>query len=651
MSRTGELASRRRYADVALGALVLAIIALMIVPVPTALLDVLIAGNIALAVLMLLMALAIPNGLAFTAMPTVLLVTTLYRLALNVSSTRLILLQADAGRVIRAFGEYVVAGNYAVGAVVFAILTLIQYVVVARGAERVAEVGARFTLDAMPGKQMAIDADLRAGAIAVDAARERRRQLEREGQFFGAMDGAMKFVKGDAIAGIVIVLVNVVAGVAIGVSVRELGVRESLATYGLLAIGDGLVCQIPSLLISTSAGLVVTRVAGEDERASLGGEVSAQLFGNARVLLMGAFFLLLLAVVPGLPAAPFAVLALLLAGGGVWLRRSRQRGADGARTAVADVPALAPIALELAGDSPARAQLHAALARARTRLLDDLGMPLPEVEVRGGAQGGARKYLLRLWQVEVARGELPENAAGDECAELVAREVETLARQNAAELFGVQETQQLLDGLSRTAPALVHDVCPKPISLRVLCDVLRCLLDERVGIRALGPILEALSQASHGDAQRGVDAGALADQVRVRLRRQITAAHAPDGVVAVHAVDPMIEDALRDALPVGGIAPALRGGATWGTGGAAMPALPPDQARDIVDAVRAAVGSGGSVLLTQPDVRRHLRALLRAELPEVAVLSYPELVPDARVARRAPIRIGTGEARAEAQAD
>jgi flagellar biosynthesis protein FlhA len=248
--------------------------------------------------------------------------------------------------------------------------------------------------------------------------------------------------------------------------------------------------------------------------------------------------------------------------------------------------------------------------------------------------------VLRLWQVEVARGELPENLASEECAELVAREVEALVRQNAAELFGVQETQQLLDGLARTAPALVHDVCPKPISLRLLCDVLRCLLDEGVGIRALGPILEALSQASAGSvgAQRGLDAGALAEHVRVRLRRQITAAHARDGVVAVHTIDPMIEDALRDALPA--------------RGAGSSPALPPDQARDIVDAVRAVAGAGRPVLLTQADVRRHLRALLRAELPGVAVLSYPELLPDARVARGAPIRIGGAErARVEAQAD
>jgi type III secretion protein V len=243
----------RLYADGALAFLLLGIVALMIIPIPTPLLDVLIAGNITLAVLMLLVSMAIANGLAFATMPTLLLCTTLYRLALNVSSTRLILLQADAGRVIQAFGDYVVRGNYAVGAVVFFILTLIQYVVVARGSERVAEVGARFTLDAMPGKQMAIDADLRAGSLSPDAARAARRLLERESQFYGAMDGAMKFVKGDAIAGIVITLVNIIAGLAIGIGMRKLSALESLRTYGLLTIGDGLVCQIPSLLISVSA--------------------------------------------------------------------------------------------------------------------------------------------------------------------------------------------------------------------------------------------------------------------------------------------------------------------------------------------------------------------------------------------------------------
>jgi type III secretion protein V len=442
------------------------------------------------------------------------------------------------------------------------------------------------------------------------------------------MDGAMKFVKGDAIAGIVIVLVNVVAGVAIGVSMRDLAVRESLATYGLLAIGDGLVCQIPSLLISTSAGLVVTRVAGEDERASLGGELSAQLFGNARVLLMGGAFLLLLALVPGLPALPFGVLAVLLVAAGLWSRRrQQQRAAATFATTFAQARPPAPVGIELGEqlDADAHLQLGSALARVRERVLRELGLPLPEIDLSGGARESSAGYVVRLWDVEVARGELPPGLANDQRADLVAARVEALARRHAGELLGIQETQQLLDELARTAPALVNDVCPRPIALRTLCDVLRRLLDEGVSIRALGPILEALA----GAAQRepASDPAALAEYVRTRLSRQITAAHARDGVVAAHTVDPMIEDALRDALsgsPAGG-----------------APALAPDQARDIVDAVRTAAGGGRCVLLTQADVRRHLRALLRAELPEVAVLSYGELVPDARVDRRAPIRIGT----------
>ncbi|MCS6857561.1 MAG: flagellar biosynthesis protein FlhA, partial [Sandaracinaceae bacterium] len=267
-----------RYADVVLAAVVLLIVGMMVVPLPTILLDVLIAANISLGVLMLLVALYVPDALAFTAFPTLLLVTTLYRLALNVSSTRLILLQADAGAIIKAFGQFVVRGNYVVGAVIFLILTLIQFIVIAKGSERVAEVGARFTLDAMPGKQMAIDAELRTGAIGQDEARRRRKQLQRESQFYGAMDGAMKFVKGDAIAGIVITAINLIGGLAVGVLMRGMNAIDAIKVYGLLTIGDGLVSQIPSLLISTAAGIVVTRVASEDENRSLGAEVGAQIF-------------------------------------------------------------------------------------------------------------------------------------------------------------------------------------------------------------------------------------------------------------------------------------------------------------------------------------------------------------------------------------
>ncbi|MDQ3037648.1 MAG: flagellar biosynthesis protein FlhA, partial [Myxococcota bacterium] len=304
----------RRFADAAIALLVVLIVGMMIIPLPTPLLDVLIAGNISIAVLMVLVAMYVPDAQSFTSFPTILLITTLFRLALNVSSTRLILLQADAGAVIRAFGEFVVQGNYVVGAVVFLILTLIQFLVIAKGSERVAEVGARFTLDAMPGKQMAIDAELRTGGTTQDEARRRRRTLQREAQFYGAMDGAMKFVKGDAIAGIIITAINIVGGLVIGVAMHDLSAGESLRLYGLLTIGDGLVSQIPSLLISTAAGLVVTRVASEDEHSSLGADVGRQIFGNPRALAIAAVFLVALGLVPGLPTIPFFVLAAVFGG-------------------------------------------------------------------------------------------------------------------------------------------------------------------------------------------------------------------------------------------------------------------------------------------------------------------------------------------------
>jgi type III secretion protein V len=301
----------RRFADIALASIVLLVVGMMIVPLPTPLLDVLISANVAVAVLMLLTAMYVKSGLEFTSFPTVLLVTTLYRLALNVSSTRLILLQADAGEVVEAFGNFVVQGNFVVGAVIFSILTLIQFLVVAKGSERVAEVGARFTLDAMPGKQMSIDAELRSGGISQDEARRRRGNLQRESQFYGAMDGAMKFVKGDAIAGIVITVVNILGGLAIGVAMRDMSAAEALAKYGILTIGDGLVSQIPALLISTAAGLVVTRVASEDEDSTLGGDIAQQIFGNPRALTVAAVFVTILAIIPGLPALPFLVIAII----------------------------------------------------------------------------------------------------------------------------------------------------------------------------------------------------------------------------------------------------------------------------------------------------------------------------------------------------
>ncbi|UJR79552.1 flagellar biosynthesis protein FlhA [Sandaracinus amylolyticus] len=593
-------ATLRRYADAGLALLVVLIVGMMIVPLPTPLLDVLLAGNVSLAIVILLVAMYVPDALAFTSFPTILLVTTLFRLALNVSSTRLILLQADAGEVIRAFGDFVVQGNYVVGAVVFLILTLIQFMVIARGSERVAEVGARFALDAMPGKQMAIDADLRSGALGHDEARRRRRLLQRESQFYGAMDGAMKFVKGDAIAGIVITGVNIVFGVVIGVAMHDMGAVESLQRYGLLTIGDGLVSEIPSLLISTAAGLVVTRVASEDEQSSLGGDVGRQIFGNPRALAIASGFLVLLAIVPGLPPAPFLVLAAVF-GGVAWrLSRRAPRVVD-ARGAERS-PRLVPIAIEL-GPALAAQQLDVFLEHhvpaLRDRLFASLGVVLPEVHARASATLPPRGYTIHLHEIPVARGELE----GDD----LAVHLELAVRRRAADLVGLQEVQSMLDQLERTHPALVRHVVPKPIALPLLADVLRRLVSEGVSIRPLREILEALAVASTSDA------AVLADSLRVALRRHLTHGHAAEGVLEVLVLDPEIEETLRDGLQ--------RSGAL---------ALPPSIARDVVAVVRRAVSSReGRVppLLTQPDVRRPLRRLLEVELPDVAVLAYTELDP------------------------
>ena len=298
-----------RFSDLILVGCIGAMVGMMIVPLPTWLLDVLLTVNITMAVTVLMVSIYISSGTKLASFPTILLITTLYRLSLDISATRLILLQADAGEVIRSFGEFVVGGNFVVGAVIFLIITLVQFIVITKGSERVAEVAARFTLDAMPGKQMSIDADMRAGIVDFREARTRREALSRESQFYGAMDGAMKFVKGDAIAGMVITLVNIVGGLIIGVAMRGMSVGEAVRTYSVLTIGNGLVSQIPALLISISAGMVVTRVASEAEDTNLGKEVAGQVLAQPKAIAVTAGILFVIALVPGLPKIPFFLLA------------------------------------------------------------------------------------------------------------------------------------------------------------------------------------------------------------------------------------------------------------------------------------------------------------------------------------------------------
>ena len=330
-----------RHADLFLAGVVVAIVAMMVVPLPTPLLDLLLSVNIAAAVTLLLVSLYVGDALKIATFPTLLLLTTLFRLALEISATRLILLRADAGEVIHAFGNFVVAGNLVVGAVIFVILTVVQFIVISKGAERVAEVAARFTLDAMPGKQMSIDAELRAGHIDAREARARRAALARESQLFGAMDGAMKFVKGDAIAGIIVLAVNVVGGLVIGVLQRGMDVGAAARVYTVLTIGEGLVAQIPALLVSTAAGIIVTRVASEDDGAGshLGRDIGKQLLAQPKALAIAAGMLGLLAVVPGLPAAPFLALAAAM-GAIAWrLLRGPAPAAELARRGASDARA------------------------------------------------------------------------------------------------------------------------------------------------------------------------------------------------------------------------------------------------------------------------------------------------------------------------
>ena len=551
--RSRPLSLPRASPDLALAALALAVVALLVVPLPAWLLDLALAANLALSATVFLVALFAREMLRLASFPTLLLFTTLLRLALEVSSTRLVLSRGEAGRVIQAFGQVVVAGNYVVGAVVFAILTVVQLLVVTKGAERVAEVAARFTLDALPGKQMSIDADLRAGTIDQAEARRRRRALEREGQLHGAMDGALKFVKGDALAGVAIVLVNVLGGLVAGL-VRGLPLEVAARRFALLAIGDGLAAQIPALLVSVAAGVAVTRVAAEEEGGSLADDLARQLLADPRALAAVAALCGGLALAPGLPAAPFLAIALAGAVGAHRLRdrapREPAAGADagGGRAPRPSTAGLAPpLVLELAPDVAAAEGGGVGpelLATLRRELAAELGLPLPEIAVRTGALAaggwrlllddvpaaagtaraceaialattaeldavgiGAEPELEPLTGAPVSRiaaADAPRAAALAPVRrreEHLAASVAAALRAHAHLLVGIQEVQELLDGLEATHPALVREAV-RHLPAPVLAEVLRQLLEEGIPVRPLRTILEALLEA--GGAGRGV---------------------------------------------------------------------------------------------------------------------------------------------------
>jgi type III secretion protein V len=633
--------ARFGIADAVLAGLVIAVVGLMVVPLPTWLLDLLIASNLAGSVVILLVSLYVSEALKIASFPTLLLITTLIRLALNVSSTRLILLQADAGEVIRAFGTFVVRGNYVVGAVIFLILTIIQFIVIAKGSERVAEVGARFALDAMPGKQMAIDAELRSGAIDGAEARIRRRSLVRESQFYGAMDGAMKFVKGDVIASLLITLVNILGGLAIGVGQKGLEPVAALKRYGLLTIGDGLVTQIPALVIATGAGVLVTRVASEEADTPLGAELASQLFGQPQALRVASFFILLLALVPGLPTLPFLVIGVLLFLGSrartKVLRSTKERAlseptprrTSGGAAELRFIPVVTPWGLEVASDLAVfeeddvrgsevrRPGLRSAISAVREIVFREYGVPLPPGRLLANEQLPSRHVVLSIHEVPARVFEIPSSVSDALIAEHVVGQALSVLQNRAVDFLGIAETQGLLDELEQVAPATVRQVVPKPIPVTLLADVLRRLAEERVNIRDLRAILEALALV--GNSER--DPLNLAEFVRSQLRRPLTHALTQGArELSVVLLEPQIEEAVRSAVSR--------------TPAGSFLTLAPAAARDIVSAVRRAVPrelDGPLVVLTQPDIRRFVRKLLELDLREARVVSYAELLPEVSI--------------------
>lgn len=640
-----------RHADIALAALVVVIVGMMIIPLPTFLLDILICLNIAVGVTLLLIAIYVSDALKIATFPTLLLITTLFRLALEVSATRLILLKADAGEVIDAFGNFVVAGNLVVGAVIFTILTLIQFIVISKGSERVAEVGARFTLDAMPGKQMSIDAELRAGHIDHTEARRRRAVLARESQFFGSMDGAMKFVKGDAIAGIVVLLTNIVGGLIIGVAQRGMDVASAAKTYTVLTIGEGLVSQIPALIVSTGAGIIVTRVSSEDEGGHLGRDIGMQILGQPKALAIAAALLGVLAIVPGLPAVPFLLLGVIFGfvafrlmktpadvpGGELIRPAPGSPAARGTRTGIKGTPRelpapmLTPIAVDLSANlaSAMTAEpdggrfLLEVVPAMRERFFAETGIAMPAVKLRGPVPAlAAGAYVIRLNEIPMASGDVgtdqtPEEVIGTHLYDLLAR--------YGYEFVGIQESQTLLEGLERSHPALVREVVPKLVSPVLLADVLRRLAEERVSLRSLREILGALAEWAPHER----DPVVLTEHVRAALRRQITFKHAgQSGTLEVYLLDPMIEEAIREAIHK--------------TATGSYLALEPELSRDILKAVVATIpaASAEAVVLTAADIRRYVKRLVETELPRTAVLSYQELSPDAKLRPLGRVRAG-----------
>ena len=681
MATEAATLSFREISRNGLGAPILLVmmLAMVIIPMPPILLDVFFTFNITLSLAILMVTVYAIRPLDFGIFPTVLLITTLLRLALNVASTRVVLLNghtgtASAGKVIESFGEFVVGGNYAVGLVVFAILVIINFVVVTKGAGRVAEVSARFTLDAMPGKQMAIDADLNSGLITQDEARTRREEIGQEADFYGAMDGASKFVRGDAIAGILILFINIIGGLAIGTLQFDLPIADAMRNYTLLTIGDGLVAQIPSLVLSSATAIIVTRVSSKQK---MGEQVIDQLFGNPMVLVISGSIIGFMGLIPGMPNLAFLTLAAA-AGFGAWLSWKRQQQQLLPAEQPAEVDATPQEARDLSWedvgpvdiiglevgyrliplvDRAQGGQMMDRIKGVRKKLSQELGFLVQPVHIRDNLELAPNAYRIMLMGVPVGESEIypdrdlainPGRVFGTvqgvetrdpafgleavwiptserdnaqtlgytvvDASTVVATHLSELLQGHANELIGHEEVQQLLDVLSKTAPKLVEDLVPGTLSIGVVLKVLQNLLEERIPVRDMRTIAETLAEFG----SRSQDPGALTAAARVALGRSIIQhINGMGPEVQVITLDPSLEQILQTSIQA------------VSEGGAGIePGLAERMHQSLVESVRRQESAGqASILLVTPAIRPWLAKLVRHSIPGLQVLAYNE-IPD-----------------------
>ena len=661
--------------------LIVLILSMMILPLPSFILDLLFTFNIALAIMVLIVSMLTEKPLDFSAFPSVLLFTTLLRLSLNVASTRVILMHGHtgtdaAGKVIEAFGEFLVGGNFAVGLALFLILVTINFMVITKGAGRIAEVGARFTLDSMPGKQMAIDADLNAGLIGEPEARRRRKEVAQEADFFGSMDGASKFVRGDAVAGLVIMAVCVIGGLAIGLLQHGMSFADAAHTYTMLTIGDGLVAQIPGLVISIAAGVMVSRVNTEEDVSR---QMIGQLFSRPKMLMMTAGVMGLLGLVPGMPNLVFLLLTALLGGLGWWFSKQEQQAEPKPASAVApkaavqsseaswdDVRLVDTLSLRVGHrliplvDMRQQGELSTRIKSLRKKFAQDMGFLPPVIHVRDNLELAPNTYLISLKGVEVGRGEIypgkwlainPGKVTGQlegkeavdpafglpaiwidpslrehgqiygytvvDASTVAATHLNHLLHQHAKDMLGRSEVQKLLDKLGGDSKGLVEEVVPKLLTLTQLQRILQNLLEENVPIRDLRTILDALSE--HGGAQQPPDIQELTAVVRVALGRSIVNQYFGNKAeLRVIGLDFNLEQVVMQAV---------------GNGGALEPSLADTLMQETTKALkRQELGNDPAVLVVPNRLRQVLARFLRRRLRQLTVIALSE-IPDDRTLR------------------